>query len=251
MFQQVKNKVRKALYRAGVIAFRRSSRIFLPEEEVYSVLARLVADISSPVVIDGGSHKGDMVDRFGELVAGCQFHCFEPTPDLAAFLREKYRLNASVIVNEVALGDAVGTVTLHVNHSLATNSVLPTGENLQEDLRALCKTVGQVKVPLTTIDAYCDGLGMRHVDVIKLDLQGNDFAALQGARKTLATTRAVMVEVLFSEIYSGSGMYYEIVNFLQESGFRLYTLCGLHYGKNDELLWGDALFLKPGGKQRG
>ena len=60
--------------------------------------------------------------------------------------------------------------------------------------------------------------------------------ALQGAR-------VVLIEVLFVEIYQGCHLFPDVLRLLGECGYTLYTLCGLHYGNHDELLWADAIFI--------
>ncbi len=68
--------------------------------------------------------------------------------------------------------------------------------------------------------------------------------ALQGAESTLNCTGIVLVEVLFTEIYEGCGLFPEILNYMAVAGFRLYTLCGLQYGNKSDLLWANAIFIR-------
>jgi FkbM family methyltransferase len=144
-----------------------------------------------------------------------------------------------------ALGAAAGRATFNINASRPTNSLLPTVANLNADLESLCRPVEQVEVAVTTIDEYCAGCELRRVDIVKLDLQGYDFLALTGAKATLEKTDVVLVEVWFQEVYRGSARFPQILALMIESGFELYTLCGLHYGVNDELIWADAIFFRP------
>jgi len=99
-------------------------------------------------------------------------------------------------------------------------------------------------VEVITIDEYCRMNSIERVDVIKLDLQGYDYLALKGAAATLDKARVVLVEVLFEEIYKGCHCFPDILNLMSPQGFKLHTLCGLHYGEADELLWADAIFVK-------
>jgi hypothetical protein len=97
---------------------------------------------------------------------------------------------------------------------------------------------------VTTIDGYCREKLRNPLDVSKLDLQGYDLNALKGATNTLRQTTVVLVEVLFKEIYKGCPGFKDILDFMVDQEFRLYTLCGLHYGQRDELMWADAIFVK-------
>jgi hypothetical protein len=132
----------------------------------------------------------------------------------------------------------------NVNVSKPTNSLLPISEMLQSDIKSMCQLERQVEVEVTTIDAYCLKQGLKQVDVLKLDLQGYDYWALQGAEETLKRVNVVLVEVLFSEIYQGCRLFPDILYLMREAGFDLYTLCGLNYGDDSKLLWADAIFIK-------
>ena len=97
---------------------------------------------------------------------------------------------------------------------------------------------------VVSVDSYCAQYEIGKVDIIKLDLQGYDYKALLGARETLKRVDVVLTEVWFAEIYTGAKQFPDVLNLMREYGFSLYTLCGMHYGGRDELLWGDAIFTR-------
>jgi len=239
----IKKLLRLALKRFGIVAFKRSSRVYIPEDESYRIVSALVGR-SDPVVIDGGAHLGDMVESFGALFPRAEFHCFEPDHTLGETLEHKFAGNIRVHVVQAALGDVAGKAKFNINVSRPTNSLLPSAESLQPDLKQLCELVEQVEVEVITIDEYCRANSIERVDVIKLDLQGYDYFALKGAAATLEKVRVALVEVLFKEIYKGCHCFPDILNLMIDQGFKLHTLCGLHYGEADELLWADAIFVK-------
>lgn len=239
----IKKMLKWMLKRSGIVAFKRSSRVYIPEDESYRIVSNLVGRVD-PVVIDGGAHLGDMVEKFRAFLPRAEFHCFEPDPALAQTLVSRFAGSPLVHVVQAALGDAVGTAKFNINVSRPTNSLLPSAETLQPELKQLCQLVEQVEVEVTTIDEYCRANSIERVDIIKLDLQGYDYLALKGATATLVKAKVALVEVLFEEIYKGCHRFPDILNLMLDQGFKLHTLCGLHYGEADELLWADAVFVK-------
>lgn len=246
----MKKIIKACLSQLGIIAMKRSSRVYLPEDEAYRI-AVAQCDRVNPVIIDGGAHRGGSVDAFSQYVPQAQFHCFEPDPLLAKALTERFTGKANVRVVMAALGDTKGRATFNINVSRPTNSLLPPGEALQADLQSLCELVEQVEVDIVTIDDYCKAQALDRVDIIKLDLQGYDYKALLGAQVTLHDARVVLIEVLFVEIYKGCNLFPEVLRLMGELGYTLYTLCGLHYGSHDELLWADAIFVNTASQRRG
>ncbi|WP_035383204.1 FkbM family methyltransferase [Ferriphaselus sp. R-1] len=234
--------IKALLKRMGIIAVRQSSRVYLPEDESYRIVASLVG-CKDPVVFDGGAHLGDVPDQLGALLPDARFFSFEPDPELGAILEQRFQGNAKVKVIRAALGDTPGWAKFNLNASKPTNSLLPASDSLQADLKTLCQLVEQVDVEVVTIDDFCRKSAIDRVDVLKLDLQGYDYLALKGASDTLKKAKVVLVEVLFVELYQGAHGFPDILNLMLERGFKLHTLCGLHYGESNELMWADAIFV--------
>lgn len=228
---------------------KRSSGVYLPEDESYKI-AIAQCGRADPIIIDGGAHRGGSVEAFSRYAPQAKFHCFEPDPSLAQELTGLFSNNPHVRVVMAALGDARGKATFNINVSRPTNSLLSLGDALQPDLQSLCQLVEQVEVDILTIDGYCESQSLDRVDIIKLDLQGYDYRALLGAKATLSGARVVLIEVLFVEIYKGCNLFPDVLRLMGESGYTLFTLCGLHYGDQDELLWADAIFVNSASRRR-
>jgi FkbM family methyltransferase len=242
----MKKLFKNILNHFGIIAFKRSSGIYIPEGESYRIVAKLCGK-SAPLIIDGGAHRGDTVFAFQKHVPEARFHCFEPDPQLALHLKQTFAGDERVCVVSAALGESPATAKLNINASRPTNSLLPTADSLPSEISRLCQTVDQVSVNVVSVDSYCAENSISKVDILKLDLQGYDYNALLGARETLKKTDVVLTEVWFTEIYAGAKQLPDVLYLMQDCGFRLHTMCGLHYGEHDELLWGDAIFTRiPG-----
>lgn len=246
----MKRIIKAFLGKFGIIVMKRSSRVYLPEDDSYRIAVKQCGR-SDPVIIDGGAHRGGSVAAFSRFAPQAEFHCFEPDPMLAEELSGTFAGKTNVRVVKAALGEVKDRATFNINASRPTNSLLSPGDALQPDLQSLCQLVEQVEVDIFTIDDYCEAQALGQVDIIKLDLQGYDYKALLGAKSTLWGTRVVLVEVLFVEIYKGCNLFPDVLRLMGECGYTLYTLCGLHYGNDDELLWADAIFVNGGSHRHG
>jgi FkbM family methyltransferase len=246
----VKKIIKAWLFRFGIIVMKRSSRVYLPEDDSYRI-ATEQCGLVDPVIVDGGAHRGASVEAFSGYVPQAKFHCFEPDPALAKELGEAFSERSDVRVVMAALGESRGKATFNINASRPTNSLLSPGDALDPNLQSLCQLVEQVDVDVLAIDDYCRELALERVDIIKLDLQGYDYKALLGAKTTLRSAKVVLVEVLFVEIYKGCHLFPDVLQLMVGLGYRLHTLCGLHYGDRDELLWADAIFVNDASHARG
>ncbi len=129
-------------------------------------------------VIIGGAYFGDHALFVAKALGkGGVCHCFELSPENIEVLRRNLSDNdiSNVIVNAEALWSTDGVrIELGGDDSHASPKLGEGGDN--------------VSYPSRSIDSYIAKKKLDVVDVIMLDIEGGEFAALQGARKVLALT---------------------------------------------------------------
>ncbi|HEY4594009.1 MAG TPA: FkbM family methyltransferase, partial [Thermoanaerobaculia bacterium] len=151
------------------------------------------------VVFDVGANLGFytllLADRVGPQG---RVHAFEPDPLSCELLRRRAAGRANIEINQTAVGDHEGTITLYTNRSnRADNRVHPS-------LGA--ETAEAVDVPLTTLDAYCAARKIERIDAVKMDIQGAEVSALAGFRKTIDRLKPRWMLIEFSlEHLRGAG----------------------------------------------
>lgn len=248
MIRFLKQLVKKALAAFGLVIFKRSTGIYIGEDETPALALRLCGS-RQPLIVDGGAHKGAFVDAVRKLSPGARFVCFEPDPTLAAGLRDRFANDAQVQIIEAALGSAGGTATFNINRSRACNSLASSNGAATGVLGELMTTVERISVQVIALDDALLRARAPACDVLKLDLQGHDLEALYGASHALKSAKVVVVEVWYAPVYSDTVTYLKICDFLEKSGFSIYSLAGLHYSTTDRLLWSDAVFLRADSAQ--
>jgi len=98
---------------------------------------------------------------------------------------------------------------------------------------------------------------VQEVDYIKLDVQGAEYAVIQGASRTLASTLVVHTEVEFVPLYIGQPLFAEVDQELRRNGFCFHRFAGLagrtfkpmvaHNDPNamlSQMLWADAVYVR-------
>lgn len=207
--------------------------------------AGLFCDLLAPgmVVMDVGANVGQYTLLAAPRVGPAgRVHAFEPTPRVAAKLRASVRLNgfANVAVNEAAVSEAPGQVTLYyVEDDDGENSILGG--------KAGCPSV---TVPAVTLDDYVAAHGLGRVDVVKMDIEGAELLALRGARRLLSGDDApvVILEVNPKSLaFSGSSVA-DLLGLLQGYGYRVHEVAS--YGTPGHHRWANAVALKPAHRER-
>lgn len=171
----------------------------------YLVMRQLVKN-PKPTIFDVGANVGHTVKRFRSLFPAAKIFCFEPSP--AAFARLSASLvgDPTVESHELALASVSGVSRLTVNQSTATNSLLPS------DTRAAnywgpkrLDTQAVIEVNTETVDQFCESKGLKHLDILKLDVQGAEYSVLEGTRGLLQQQHVdlIYMEVIMAPTYVG------------------------------------------------
>jgi FkbM family methyltransferase len=142
-------------------------------------------------------------------------HAFEPTPEIAARLRTTIALNSliNLTVNEAAVGDHDGDAKLKrwrgVGDSNEGMNFITTDGSEGETVR------------LISLDRYCSDRGIEYIDLLKIDIQGNEPHAFAGGARLLREKR---IGTIFAELNWEPGRSDEpaavLIAMLEEAGFR-------------------------------
>jgi FkbM family methyltransferase len=156
------------------------------EHDVVIRLPSLVRNGMS--VVDVGANVGYYTLLLSRLVGETGVvHAFEPDPDLFHALVHNVTSNrlANTKVVSSAVGDEVGSATfVRARHRMGgfvgrTPEALSLGE--------------PVAVETVTLDYYFAALGSQRVDLIKMDIEGGELAALAGMRHVAAHNPGLML----------------------------------------------------------
>ncbi len=142
-------------------------------------------------VLDIGSFLGTYAILLARWAAPSgRVFAFEPTPDVARTMARHLKLNHAerqVKLQNVALGDRRGSVSLHRHSDPYRNAVGvtdPAGVGL-----------GLVEVPVTTLDDVCAEFALTP-NLMRMDVQGFEYAVLRGAKRTIEKGRGTLRIVL-------------------------------------------------------
>ncbi len=143
-------------------------------------------------VLDVGANIGQYTLLAARRVgAAGRIHAFEPTPAVAASLRRNVAFNglSNVVLNEVAVSATPGSATFHMHpEDSDTNTIVAAYEGGTS-----------IVVPAVTLDGYLFDHDLTAADVMKIDIEGAEMLALQGAKALLSGAGAPVILIEFNE----------------------------------------------------
>lgn len=174
---------------------------------------------SGSVVYDLGGNVGYYTLLASVLAGpGGKVITFEPLPRNLAFLREHVRRNnaRNVTIYAAAVSDRGGTARFTEDSSSAKGRI---------------GAAGALEVQTVGLDELVDRGEIPPPDLLKVDIEGAEFAALQGARKLLTRTHPP----IFLSTHGGE-VHRECCGFLTNLGYALEPLDGRPLERSRDIL---------------
>lgn len=189
---------------------------------------------SCPTVYSFGIGEDISFDLAVAEQFGARVFAFDPTPRSIDWLK-KQKLPERFWSYRYGLADFDGTIEFHppedpacVSHSL----LLPPGEEKVHDALAL---------PVKRLSTITQSLGHVNIDILKMDIEGAEYAAIQDLCGTTIRPTQILVEFHHRFTSVGVEQTQEAIHKLREVGYALFSVSST----NEEFS-----FLYVGGQQR-
>ena len=180
-----------------------------------------IKQVLSPgsIFIDGGANIGffsliasKLVGENGLVIA------FEPTDVTRQYLIKNIYLNKlnNILVDSSAISISEGEVVFKLEANPEANSIC-----MNHKLSEIEKNLNLVRVKSVSIDSFCENNDIKYVDLIKLDIEGQELNAIRGSKKTLLNNQKIRIIFELNIYKNPKGIEYakNIFNELIQIGF--------------------------------
>lgn len=180
---------------------------------------------SKIIAFDVGARIGDwskaFVDGAEGRPGGFQLHAFEPVPDSRNKLQETFAEqvgSGEVRINGCALSNESTKDLIYVPTFMGGTSTLHPDSTVNYEQ--------MLEVETTTIDRYCIENSIDHIDLIKIDTEGNDLRVMQGATELLRDGKVGLVQFEYNHrwIYSRSYLK-DVFDFIRNTPYFVAKVC--------------------------
>ena len=180
------------------------------------------------LVVDGGASIGDTSKIFSETFPNSVVHAFEPFTKSFKVLKENCENHKRIIPHSYALSSTSTFELLNINSSEGTNSLLKTEVNDTHPYYDLLETKETIQVECKPLDILFPS---ETIDLLKLDLQGGEYDAFQGAINLLKENRikCIICEIMFDKSYKKQRNAFELLFFLEKNGFKIFNFYQNHF----------------------
>jgi len=189
------------------------------------------------IIIDVGAHEGKYSEELLKNFEIEKLYLFEPSKYSFNKLVSKFQNNKNVTLVNKGLSDADGWVSLYAPEQGSVFSSIYK-RNLDHYNVQFSK---KEKAQMISFDSfYKSKLNNEVIDLLKLDVEGNELLALKGLSKSIEYIKIIQFEFGGSNIDSRT-YFQDFYYFFKENNFDIYRMrpYGLtklnHYFENDEV----------------
>ncbi|MBV8778970.1 MAG: FkbM family methyltransferase [Alphaproteobacteria bacterium] len=196
------------------------------------------------IVIDVGAHVGQFARLFAKLAPDGRVYAIEPGSHVRTILRLALwaRRANNVTVLPFALGDSWDLKQLNVPIKKSGSLGFGLAHTGQPENR--WQRVASELVVQTTLDDLVARLGLRRLDFVKIDIEGNERRLLEGARTTLDRFRPrLMIELIDAHLARAHDNVAETFSFLHGRSYRPFVFGDRGLDELHEPCDADAVFL--------
>jgi FkbM family methyltransferase len=180
--------------------------------------------------IDGGAYRGDWTKTLWNVWPTTSCLMIEPQPKQAPILVELAHRVPGSRACQIAIADS---------NRKERFSLEETNSRLGGD-----SDCGAIEIDVRTLDSLLCETANFHPNLLKLDLQGFELAALDGCSSSLPQFEVIILEVSILRI-GEVPIFREVDHYLAQRGYRVYDLLPSYFRPRDGALWQvDAFYVR-------
>lgn len=174
---------------------------------------------SLDLVLDVGANDGNYTAFY--MNYSKQVYCFEPHPNTSRKLTDRFKDNDKIKVIPKGLSDTkINTVIYDYAQDNGSSHASLYAEVIT-DIHNSQKV--EVPIELDTLNSVAQELNIKHINLLKIDTEGNEYKCLLGASNLLKSNRVDVIHFEFNEMNVYSGVFLkDFVELL--SNYNLYRL---------------------------
>jgi len=195
-----------------------------PEENgeyfLLKTLKKKLGNKKDIVFFDCGANIGDYTKEAARNFEKLNIHCFEPSFETFNQLKANTKEIKNITYNNLGVGDEKKEVVLYKSSEISALASM-----YQRNLDYLnIKLDKQETINIITLDEYCESNQIQYIDFLKLDIEGNEYAAFNGAMNLIKGKRIKYIQFETGGCNIDSKIFWKDIYYLLEPYYNLYRI---------------------------
>ena len=200
------------------------------EKYAMGYVKNLLKNIDKPVLFDVGANRGDYAKELVKNYRNAEIHCFEPAAETFKILCSQGKSD-KVIMNNFGMSDTCTESILYYDAEC---------DGLASMYKRQCVEHAEpIRIKLDTVDHYCEERNIPRINLLKIDIEGNELNALHGAQRMLDEGKIDVIQMEFGGCNIDSRTYFRDFWNLLSAKYKVYRV--LLDGVEEITEYGDIL----------
>lgn len=179
--------------------------------ELENDLNRITASEPLSIIFDVGANYGQSMNQFTRAYPKAEIYCFEPVSTVCNVLNSTAQQNPRLHIFNLGLGSKPGNFKIGLSENYQGHSI-----HLADSAK------NSENITVSSIDVISRDLGLDHIDLLKIDVEGFELEVLKGAISMLEKKRIrfIYAECVFEPDPSAPHtLFDELRDYLANWGF--------------------------------
>lgn len=205
---------------------------------------KIIKHFEIDLLFDIGANVGQYAKKMRNLGYNKKIISFEPLKADFEILKRAASTDKQWIVNNCALGheDTVGFINISgSSDNSSILNMLPKHSESKAGLSYIAKQEIEIKKLDTIFGSFVES---ENKIMLKIDTQGYEKNVIDGALESLKRISVIQLEMSLVPLYEGEMLIAEMIKYLENKGFHLFSLENGHYNRQTgQLLQADGIFI--------
>lgn len=188
------------------------------QKKEVAAVKKIIYNKKSPCIFDIGANKGEYSLAILEAIPTARIHAFEPSQHAFRKLQthaEKF------VVNQLGVSDSCREAILFSNE--AGSPLASLSKRKLDHFDIPFEHTESVKI--TTLEKYCHENSVRHIDLLKIDAEGEEFNILKGGLSLFESDQISSVQFEFGGCNIDSKTHFmDFYYFFKKYNFMLFRI---------------------------
>jgi len=172
-------------------------------------------------IFDVGGNVGNYSTILAEVFGSkATIHSFEPSKKTFEIFLETTKNIQNIIPNNIGLSDAENHQLLFTNKD---GSGLASVYRRKLDHFGISMDMSE-EIKLSTVDMYCKANNINRIHFLKLDIEGHELRALNGAKEMINNKKVDYIQFEFGGCNIDSRTYFQDFYYLLEENYKIYRI---------------------------